>query len=86
MELGFCSSQNIQSSEIHTAKLYKIYTTREKICKKQKFYQQYAEFIEEYKTLGHMKPVSVQFKDTQEKYFLPHHAIMKERATLLNLE
>lgn len=45
------------------------------------YYKQYVNFIEEYKALGHMKIADPKLNNSQNQYFLPHHAVMKESST-----
>lgn len=38
--------------------------------------QQYVDFIEEYKSLGHMVPVAASEDTTSPTYYLPHHGVL----------
>ncbi|XP_049293464.1 uncharacterized protein LOC125769073 [Anopheles funestus] len=41
----------------------------------------YSSFMEEYQRLGHMRKLSNPVDDTCPHYYLPHHAVLKEKST-----
>ncbi|GFT76966.1 uncharacterized protein TNCV_1098781 [Trichonephila clavipes] len=50
------------------------------------FERQYKNFMIEYESLGHMIPVENKVKSMDSKiYFLPHHAVMKDKILQLDL-
>ncbi|XP_024882812.1 uncharacterized protein LOC112461708, partial [Temnothorax curvispinosus] len=42
--------------------------------------KRYSDFIDEYLTLGHMKPIVEQSSNESGAYYLPHHCVLKESA------
>eukprot|EP00102_Acyrthosiphon_pisum_P018371 XP_008190100.1 PREDICTED: uncharacterized protein LOC103311961 [Acyrthosiphon pisum] len=52
--------------------LNRLYNLERRLAKDSELYTAYRKFMEDYLTLGHMKPASV-----PGKYFIPHHAVVK---------
>jgi len=44
-------------------------------------HQAYSEFMQEYKELGHMNQINEDTSSTEERYYLPHHAIFKSSSS-----
>lgn len=56
-----------------------------KFRKNVEFKNKYADFIQEYKTLGHLSKISEDESKNIFQYFLPHHAVVKENSLTSNL-
>ena len=41
------------------------------------FHQAYSEFMQEYEDLGHMNQINEDASSTEERYYIPHHAVFK---------
>lgn len=52
--------------------LNRLYNLERRLAKNSELYTAYHKFMDDYLTLGHMKPASV-----PGKYFIPHHAVVK---------
>ncbi|XP_060860374.1 uncharacterized protein LOC132937587 [Metopolophium dirhodum] len=52
--------------------LNRLYNLERRLAKDSELYTAYRKFMDDYLTLGHMKPASV-----PGKYFIPHHAVVK---------
>ena len=48
-------------------------------------YENYRKFMREYLTLGHMEPVPQEDYAKRNKYYLPHHAVLREASTTTKL-
>jgi len=44
-------------------------------------HQAYSEFIQEYEELVHMNQINEDTSSTEERYYLPHHAIFKSSSS-----
>ncbi|XP_011884112.1 PREDICTED: uncharacterized protein LOC105571257, partial [Vollenhovia emeryi] len=49
------------------------------------FHQLYADFINEYKRLGHMKLVTSEKEQATMAYYLPHHGVLREHSSTTKL-
>jgi hypothetical protein len=44
-------------------------------------HQEYSEFMQEYEELGHMNQINEDASSTEERYYLPHHAVFKSSSS-----
>ncbi|XP_076661119.1 uncharacterized protein LOC143364992 [Halictus rubicundus] len=62
----------------------RLYSVEKKLTRHSELREQYAEFMLEYETLGHMSRIE-QGTQEQSAYYLPHHAVFKEGSTTTKL-
>ncbi|CAG9132520.1 unnamed protein product [Plutella xylostella] len=56
-----------------------------KMARQDYFAQQYKNFMNEYKELGHMKLATTATKHAEKQVFLPHHGVIRESSTTTKL-
>jgi len=61
----------------------KLHALERRLSMKPEIYEDYRCFLKEYETLGHM--TEARYSNSQEGYFLPHHAVLKESSTTTKL-
>ncbi|XP_041984084.1 uncharacterized protein LOC121736766 [Aricia agestis] len=59
-----------------------LYNLERKMAKNTEFSESYTQFMREYLSLGHMKPVT---KKVEPSYYLPHHGVLKADSTTTKL-
>lgn len=75
--------QNLGNS--YTSALNRFLMLEKRLSKDTNLKRQYAEFMNEYETLGHMTKIEINQNDLNKHFFLPHHPVLRENAITTKL-